>query len=161
MRKLTEKQVVLGSALYILFFPMESGNFTGKRQIKKINRSIKKELAIFRQGNSERYLELVNSAADLLRDANEHMKELYKDSDSTNMLITPSNVISILDYRYNDDLMCFNIKDKYISELRDHNIENLLVFTIKYINKLMENIDNMLLNGVNNEQYKDPSKKAS
>jgi len=135
---LTNKQAILASALLILLLPTERGNYSGKRLVKKINRTIKKQLAIYRSTvTKEHYLKLVYLSNKALEDTLEEVKD-WMDED---LIVTPTNVFNTLNYRYKDYINTFDIDGNILTELSNFNIENKVLSSVKYTNRLIKNID--------------------
>ena len=149
---LQDKEVILGASLFILMLSIENNKYAGKRLVKKANRSIKKELAITRKSNTERYLKLVYIAHVVLERAKKEVRLLGME----NEIITPGEMLAILAFRYGDMFNSFKVDTEVVSELNSdkYKLTGHGFFTVKYTNILMEHIDRLTDEFIENFDYK-------
>ena len=136
---LTDKQVILGSALFILLLPLEvNKTFKGRRLFKKINRAIKKELAIYREHDRERYLKLVFISHETLKHAKKEIRLLGHEEE----ILAPDKLLALLSFKYPKYFNSFNIDKAIVKELSDkYSLDKFGFFTIKFTNILVSYIE--------------------
>jgi len=121
---LNEKQFVLGATLFILFIQLEDNSYNGKRVIKKINRTIKKKLAIMRnEWPVDKYLKLVNICEDVIKVAKRDYTNLIMIDETDEQqkwestVIVPGQILRLLHFRYNDLIDIYEIDKELVDEL--------------------------------------------
>jgi len=117
----------------------------GKRVRKKMIRALKKQLAIYRNIDKQRYLALVNASSDILGKARDGIRDLGIASD----VMSPSVILELYGFRYPDVIGVFKIDPKDISDLKlayekrvDKKNRLNSMESLKYGNLLMDEVVN-------------------
>jgi len=136
-RIVTERELLLGTVMFLLLFSIDENETRGKRVRKKITRRLKAKLAEFRNENPTRYLEIVNDAQNVL----EATKQEYHAKGNTELGLDPSALLNLLHFRYLDDVAIFNIMYLDRKHLHDAYKDISLTWTsIKYTNILVKQV---------------------
>ncbi len=134
---LSDEQLILGIATFLLIYSIDSKEPRGKRIRKKIIRGLKAKLAIYRREDSKRYLELVNASKDIMESA----KVEVESRGLNNKKICPGMMFSVLHFRYKDLIGDYDLDVNEAHELRDAFDSGAgSMFTMKYTNVLVAEI---------------------
>lgn len=117
---INEEQVLLGSMIFILIAAIPKDEPSAKITRKKVSRTIKKELAKFRNVDAKLYMSIINEASETIRRAKDRM--LLKsdtEEDLQNMKITPSDLIYQIRAKEPELINCFNIDEKVLEEMHE------------------------------------------
>lgn len=141
---LSDKDILVGAAIYLLLYTIPNTDTRGRRVRKKIIRSIKQKLASYKNENPSRYLKLINMAEDVIMETkNNYYKKGY-----TSLGISPAAMFNILSFRYRDIIDTFSIDDLDIKHLiKDYSDVKLTYNTVVYTNIMIRTVHDML--GIN------------
>ena len=137
---MSEKELIIGSSMFILMYSLESTDFRGKRVIKKINRSIKKQLAIARNKDPKSYLDLVYKAAEVIDDVRD---ELRKEKAIISDIIKPGTMLAFTRFKYPEVFNNLQIPEQAVDELfTKYNEEdyNSTRNTLRFTKRLIDNV---------------------
>ena len=122
------------STIFRLFFQlMGNKTYNGKRVLKPILRSIKKQLAVIKVENVKLYLELVEASSIIMREGVKRV-ELAKLGQTE---ITPGPMLVTLRNKHPELYNKLDINEKYVNELVSKYTESgHTFFSVKYMNIL-------------------------
>ena len=134
-RIINDKELLLGTAVFLLLYSIDENEVRGKRVRKKITRAIKAKLAERRNEDPKSYLELVNKGADIL----EKTKQRYHAAGNVELSVSPGAMLGILNFRYHDDFSIFNILPRDMKTLmKAYENVGITFISIKYTNFLVK-----------------------
>jgi len=140
-KTLTYKAVVLGSLIYMVSnnFVKEIEDALSKKHITKLMNGIKENLAINRGQNEEEYKKLLNTTLELI---DEIKDELKIDEVKLDPILSPTDLVLYLNFRYKDILEELGIDNGMVASLRSaFTPTGCSLNNVVFVNRLLESLE--------------------